>query len=102
MCQPFSADEVLRSNVIISMAVPALAVLSAERCWSGRTGLPAKQLHPQKGCRGFESPPLRHFHLKTSVHCCQCLWLHRAHCALRKESSIIQAFRGMWDSEAQS
>ncbi len=33
---------------------------AAERCWSGRTGLPAKQLHWQNRCRGFESPPLRH------------------------------------------
>ena len=31
----------------------------AERCWSGRTGLPAKQLYWQR-YRGFESPPLRH------------------------------------------
>ena len=32
-----------------------------ERCWSGLTGLPAKQLHGQKLCRGFESHPLRQF-----------------------------------------
>src|SRR5207249_8847032 len=32
---------------------------TTERCWSGRTGLPAKQLHGQNPCRGFESPPLR-------------------------------------------
>jgi hypothetical protein len=32
---------------------------NTERCWSGRTGLPAKQLHWQNRCRGFESPPLR-------------------------------------------
>ena len=31
---------------------------TAERCWSGRTGLPAKQLCWQRH-RGFESPPLR-------------------------------------------
>jgi RHS repeat-associated protein len=34
--------------------------ISAERCWSGRTGLPAKQLSRQNRDRGFESPPLRH------------------------------------------
>ena len=33
---------------------------TAERCWSGRTGLPAKQLYWQNRYRGFESPPLRH------------------------------------------
>ena len=32
---------------------------TTERCWSGRTGLPAKQLLGQNPCRGFESPPLR-------------------------------------------
>src|SRR5580692_7365308 len=34
--------------------------IPAERCWSGRTGLPAKQLSRQNRDRGFESPPLRH------------------------------------------
>src|SRR3989304_903757 len=33
--------------------------LEAERCRSGRTGLPCKQLG-RKRSRGFESPPLRH------------------------------------------
>src|SRR6185295_7221305 len=33
----------------------------AERCWSGRTGLPAKQLSGVNPDRGFESLPLRHF-----------------------------------------
>src|ERR1700744_2884895 len=32
----------------------------AERCWSGRTGLPAKQLSGVNPDRGFESLPLRH------------------------------------------
>src|SRR3954463_16256130 len=31
-----------------------------ERCWSGRTGLPAKQLSGVNPDRGFESLPLRH------------------------------------------
>ena len=39
---------------------------SAEGCWSGRTELPAKQLHWQNRCRGFESRPLRH--LAACVH----------------------------------
>ncbi len=99
MCQPFSAAEAPLSNAIISTAVPALAILSAERCWSGRTGLPAKQLHPQKGCRGFESPPLRHFHLTAAAYRSHCRLLNRAHCAVREESSIIQAFRRMRGSE---
>jgi hypothetical protein len=55
---------------------------AGERCWSGRTGLPAKQLHWQNRCRGFESPPLRHPHrghtrgcrcspdLPTTAHAC--------------------------------
>src|ERR1700689_3243835 len=34
--------------------------IATERCWSGRTGLPAKQLSWQNRDRGFESPPLRH------------------------------------------
>src|SRR5881628_319318 len=31
--------------------------LRAERCWSGRTGLPAKQLHPLKRVSGVRIPP---------------------------------------------
>ena len=38
-----------------------LPVSPAERCWSGRTGLPAKQLHPKRvsGVRIPPSPPFR-------------------------------------------
>src|SRR3954454_12429560 len=39
--------------------VPSLPGLT-ERCWSGRTGLPAKQLSGVNPDRGFESLPLRH------------------------------------------
>jgi hypothetical protein len=36
------------------------AEISAERCWSGRTGLPAKQFHPKRvtGVRIPPSPPV--------------------------------------------
>ena len=39
--------------------VSAFLVVTAERCWSGRTGLPAKQLHPKRvsGVRIPPSPP---------------------------------------------
>jgi hypothetical protein len=36
-----------------------MCLTTAERCWSGRTGLPAKQLHPKRvsGVRIPPSPP---------------------------------------------
>jgi hypothetical protein len=38
---------------------PEPFAISAERCWSGRTGLPAKQFHPKRvtGVRIPPSPP---------------------------------------------
>src|SRR3954447_3991327 len=39
-----------------TVSLPGLS----ERCWSGRTGLPAKQLSGVNPDRGFESLPLRH------------------------------------------
>ena len=44
--------------------------IATERCWSGRTGLPAKQLSWQNRDRGFESPPLRQikYRLVLSIH----------------------------------
>ena len=44
-----------------SRVICGATLSTTERCWSGRTGLPAKQLHGQNPCRGFESPPLRSF-----------------------------------------
>jgi hypothetical protein len=55
----------LRGNLDAILAPRAVCRITAridtERCWSGRTGLPAKQLSWQNRDRGFESPPLRHY-----------------------------------------
>ncbi len=74
-CFPLANGGVLRyycvlcCPIVLQRTRPYSAV---ERCWSGRTGLPAKQLHWQNRCRGFESPPLRHdlcFQLVDGPHC---------------------------------
>ena len=50
----------IRSPIMDGLRRSAAQFLSTtERCWSGRTGLPAKQLPGQNPGRGFESPPLR-------------------------------------------
>src|SRR5438552_7104679 len=52
----------IRSPIMDGLRRSAAQFLSTtERCWSGRTGLPAKQLPGQNPGRGFESPPLRSF-----------------------------------------
>ena len=48
------------NSVLLPLNLAAFCPKTAERCWSGRTGLPAKQLYWQNRYRGFESPPLRH------------------------------------------
>ena len=51
--------EVERRLVAAAEAYAYWIASTAERCWSGRTGLPAKQLSGVNLDRGFESLPLR-------------------------------------------